>query len=584
MITRYADLLKTLEALPPVAPGHVRIYRGQTADYPTLTPTGLRNTPKARDEVWPLYATLLAQDVAQLRSDPDYVGEDLYLFIFWAQAIKQHYGPGTDFLDVTRSPAIAAWFALHRYEPVEVTAAYGAPGAFDPERDTLAIHSFARYRPHAEAPGYIYVLDVPRPDATPDLGHGSLIDLSLAPKAFSESPRIRAQEACLLHATRESSDGDLRSFVVGGTPIAIGWPLEGCKEVQWPTERVFPGARIDDWYARFVALPLVPALGPKADVTRFGHPMQVSLYMPDRSPDDFEDLRQRMISLPPPLVFPTMAAEVRNDPERSHDPIWARLSEATRILMEGPVLYATPPIDSGFWNLGLLAGDLTPAAPLYDFVSGKIIGEGSLENVFFEFSPLENAGWERFEQPGNELSLTRGIWLLRDGLDWLATLVIQDLPGGPVATAGPVRIRYDRASGFTMSPSARDTFRPLAAMPIIARPFVKALSLVRDLSPRWKLAATTALQTDAGSAHQSFIVPVHHALGDLMSLRDLGGVIAQYCVLRRHQGAQLFFGGAPASEAAGGLRISGPVPFSSMDADQLRTDARAVIARLEAGN
>ena len=50
------------------------------------------------------------------------LADDVGLTVYWVRAIKQHYGPGTEYLDVSRSPEVAVWFALHRGEPEEAVS------------------------------------------------------------------------------------------------------------------------------------------------------------------------------------------------------------------------------------------------------------------------------------------------------------------------------------------------------------------------------------------------------------------------------------------------------------------------------
>jgi len=72
--------------------------------------------------------------------------------------------------------------------------------------------------------------------AATDLEDGTIFDLALAPPAFSSSPRIRAQQACLMYANSEVDGGDLSSLLVPGTPLTVAWPLEGCPALERSTK------------------------------------------------------------------------------------------------------------------------------------------------------------------------------------------------------------------------------------------------------------------------------------------------------------------------------------------------------------
>jgi hypothetical protein len=108
VITTYPELLDALARLPYPPVGHLRVFRGENRDFGNMIPTALR-TEGRPDMIWPIHASRLAKDIAG--SDPHSVDDDLSRLLLWVHAIKQHYGPGTEFLDVTHSPAVAAWFA-----------------------------------------------------------------------------------------------------------------------------------------------------------------------------------------------------------------------------------------------------------------------------------------------------------------------------------------------------------------------------------------------------------------------------------------------------------------------------------------
>ena len=291
VISTYAGLLDALRSLPPPAKGRIRVFRGQNQAYPTMTPTALR-TATGEDWIWPFYARWLstAGSLADLRADlADHskatavrrTDDSGYVdaMLLWVRAIKQHYGPGTEFLDVTHSVGIAAWFALHALQPEQIRVNIAPPGEPDPWTQVLGGHTFMRHIPF-KGPAILYAIDAIAGGSTKDLEHGMIFDLALAPPQFSSSARIRAQQACLVYADRNVDNGDLASFIVPGTPLRIAWPLAGCAEVRWTTNQVFPAPREDDWYARFVAIPLAPDLDASRTESVLDHPINLTLYIP----------------------------------------------------------------------------------------------------------------------------------------------------------------------------------------------------------------------------------------------------------------------------------------------------------------
>jgi hypothetical protein len=97
------------------------VFSGQNHDHDSMIPTGLRtqaHTPLRR--IWQVYSHYVAEDI--WRSLPEQIGlpdlsDDLDkilsprkgipqdqkwdVFEIWLEAIAQHYGPGSKFLDVT---------------------------------------------------------------------------------------------------------------------------------------------------------------------------------------------------------------------------------------------------------------------------------------------------------------------------------------------------------------------------------------------------------------------------------------------------------------------------------------------------
>lgn len=594
-IRSFAELQAALQALPAPAPGRIRVFRGQTADYGSMTPTALRAAERP-DMIWPLYAGKLADalghgrrrdaDDAEDAEDADVGGTDLDTYLLWVRAIKQHYGPGTEFLDVTHSPGVAAWFALHDTQIVTVRAAYGPPGPFNPHTDVYGEHDFVKHVAHRAVPGWLYVFDAIDGTGAGDLEHGTVFDLALAPEVFSSSTRIRAQQACLLHADREVDGGDLSAFYVPGTPLRIGWPLEGCAEVGWTTNDLFPPAPEDAWYAKFVAVPLAPDLPRSTERTVYAHPINVTLYLPqgtDRSDDErlLEDLTYRFVTQHPPLLFATLLEEAATTPagDQQEAALAAALGQATALLLEGPMMSTIAPVSK--LNRGLLATSLADAAPCRDLVAGSSAGTADLTNVFVELSALDSSGWELAGHAEGEWVL-RGLWLRREGGKF-SFAFWADGSGHALRRAGPVAIAH-LASGTwafipdTAPPGSAGT--PLEDIPELERAFVKALSLVRSLGPRWKLSASAQYEMDDGGDRMVSFANVEWALGEIVRLDGLAEPLARYHVLRQWGTDEPYYGGArPDSPAIGGaLRVHGE-PYALVDPSELLQAAAELAQR-----
>jgi tetratricopeptide (TPR) repeat protein len=544
-----------------------------------MIPTALRG-PDTADVIWPLYASKLADAIgASAGVSADEGGDDLDTILLWVEAIKQHYGPGTAFLDVTHSLGIAAWFALHQLEWVESQAVYGPPGPYDPRTDSIGLHMFGRHLPFEGDAAFLYVMDARSGTAAHERAHGTLFDLALAPSAFSSSARIRAQEACLIFASADVDGGDLKSLFVPGTPFRIARPLEGCPQVNWSTNQLFPPASEDDWYARFVAVPLVPNLRRSQAHTVFDHPIAVTLYVPDGAGEVedralLDDLSYRFVVPRPPLFYADLATSSQ---AWLHGQLAEAFADATPLLLEGPMMTVLPPIER--INSGLLLTGLADSAPVADFVSGKPAGEVTLNNVFIEVSALDAAGWETAESESTAVEVIRGIWLVRENDAFRLMVFVR---GQSDYTIGPVEIAFDGASSSYLlrggAPGAR--WLPLRDFDLIERAFIKALTFVRALSPCWKLSASAQLEVgQAGGRHRSF-ARCEWALGEILSLRRLKGPVGFYYALRQWGRDEPFYGDvrleSPATE--GGLTAEGQ-PFARIRADELLESVATELAR-----
>ena len=539
-----------------------------------MKPTGLRTAMGVTDEAWMFYSEELARDCCRVAGEDDaYIGDSLDRAVFWTEAIKQHYGPGTRYLDVTHSLGVAAWFALHKSESVKADAVYGADGPFDPTRDVVAEHTFVRYREEKESPGWIFVFDVPEYSQINKQEHGVMVDLAGAPKAFSSSLRIKVQHACLLYADKDVSEGDLSSFFVPGTPVQVGWPLDGAPEVQFSVEDIYPSPARDDWYARFVSIPLRPQFDRERRKAYFAHPIRVGLYYPDDE-SKLQETSGKFICIPPHLLFNDLLTNAPDDLEAAVS-AWTpgRLADSTPIRLEGPLGIVLPSPDSNLWNQELLSGDMTEFAPVYDYLGGAEVARASLRNVFFELSPLENAGWERVESPSGGQVVFRGVWLVRDGEKFSVSLFVQELPNTRMGRIGPLRVRFELTGKIFEfeTPAEPHRWLPVTEYRPLARMLFKTVSSLRDLSPGLKVDQCPSL-TVGGDGEWTYLVKTKVALASLASLSGFGKPYSRYHLLLQKGDTKRFFGGANPNHPGfkGSLEVRSCGPFSQVDAQELK--------------
>jgi hypothetical protein len=352
---------------------------------------------------------------------------------------------------------------------------------------------------------------------------------------------------------------------VPGTPLQIAWPLDGCPEVWWPTNRVFPAPREDDWYARFVAIPLAPNLEASQTETVLDHPIKLTLYIPQGAGETednahVQDLIERFRIPAPPLLHPTLTD--------LNVPALRGLADATWLYLEGPILSTRPLLTET--NIPMLASGLTATAPAADYVTGEPAGVVTLENVFIEISALDEPYWEAFNRERPAISIIRGLWLVRDGDRFTLTTFMRDIATDDQIVLGPTEIVFDRKTDSYRARGAAKgaPWRPLQhrELPNLDYNFAIALSLVRSLCPVWKPGSWPLLTIDPGGKNSTSLVALEWALGEILSLRGLSGPISSYHALRQWGTDEPFYGVVgDRSPALGGI-----VQFSGQTFAEMR--------------
>jgi hypothetical protein len=222
--------------------------------------------------------------------------------------------------------------------------------------------------------------------------------------------------------------------------------MDGCDYIIEPVSTVFPTVNDDEWYDRLTCVPWTNRLSVDHGTVAIAPAVPVNLFA-EGTID--EGLLSRLIVVPPHNVRKSVLEEIAWCSDPPH-PLLKKcgLADATRILLEAPVLSTTPSIESGAWNEGLLVEGV-PAS-----VDVRINGSESrvdLTNVFVEFSPLERVGWEKVERGEPMTALVRGLWLVRDDDDgYVMSLFLQNLPEGIIAGFGGIEVRYEQRANRLM--------------------------------------------------------------------------------------------------------------------------------------
>jgi hypothetical protein len=491
----YVELDSYIDSLPPPEPRHIRVFRGQYKDHENLKPTGVR-TPLRNEGVWRQYCKLLATEMLMrqgLSADEALSQSDLWAY--WYYAIVQHYGPGTHLLDVTHSLDVALWFALHRAitnKRINLQFQYTNPKSPGPTLDRK--DDWTSYEKWREAPGVLYIFDVPvwAPPGLP--AHGTLVDLARAPDVFTTSARIQVQRACLIAAdVNDCSGGDLKGCLAH-SPIEVEWPMIPCAVAELPESALFPSPKEDEWYARLLFLPVVHQLSHEEPHWRMGHPVPLTLYI--------EHLEASIYAiqfkpLQPPLLHPWLvlpALKMNLTDAAAHERS-ARFVSTVPILLEAPIFALHPEADDKSWNQEMLVRGLPEnLVGVVDLVSGELAGYGEdFRDVLFELSPLEIVGWTYLLKKGAEMIVQRAVHLVREHeLAWRMEVYLQRAPKEQIATH-VFAIRFDRSSRrFHIKQSNK--WKDISVHKLAAKTLFVALAILGDLSTDSKSRARAVLK------------------------------------------------------------------------------------------
>lgn len=475
IISDYSELLAAIDALPKPAAGMVRVFRGQTADYPKLVPSGLRKELRAMT-IWRVYSHHLYAALVQRWEEVSMW--DLQAFGVWFNAVAQHYGPGSDFLDVTYSLDIALWFALNKSRVVPCSGSIGPEGPPNPAVDHQTSMDLVGYDPWQDQNGgYVYVLDLPLWDGEGLARAGQVVDLSRAPEIFASSARMRAQAACLIYCrNQDSTPYDAREFLVEGTPLRVKRPMTGTSALDRRVADMYPSPMQDEWFARFLSVPMAYAAQPAPPTLQRSVPVVV--YYDKGNQRYLQEVHFHDVAIEPPLVHRVIPPLLEQS--SSHGP-------TTIVLLEAPMVFPYASADSDTWHHGLLWTDLPDHCAEYAFGNDTPVGEVPLSSVFFEFSLLEEIGWEQTLYTKSKIELLRGVWLRKNGKIIEAAVVQQLVPGGNVQMFGFFSLFYDAGKRRIMaSLPGNGGAVGIDEMESVGKSIIVALMLLRNLSPDLK--------------------------------------------------------------------------------------------------
>lgn len=480
VIDSYSTLEKRIRTLPPVKKGFRRVFRGQWRHYEKILPKVHRGGAFPR-ATWYPYAMMLSKALTK-RSDSANDWRHLYdserlARIVANDAVLQHYGAGSEYLDATHSLAVALWFALHKPStfqlPSEVVGAGDERFVFD-----ATVTSYSKN----PEPGVLYVFDV-KEWTGGERVHGLLFDISQVSTGGILSARAYRQSGCLIFA---DARGDLTDQLIT-SPISVAWPMRGAPADAFvPAEKLFPPPSQDEIYRAILDVPLVPDLSVQSSSRgiRTVHPLGMDIY----DCASINEIVERLGVLEYPCVLPDLKARIES---ASHDQPSMKLTSSHPLLKALPILFEAPIAAiraEAAWNTHLLLESLAERTRARTATRSSSIHDLDLRNVFVEFSPLEFDRWFEFEDPSKDFLLLRAIWFFRDSGRRIVMAFADSYSAGKgraLKQYGPYMIDMSANGSLVLTPisSVQPGNNDVA---ILKRGLFPVLTLLRDLEPSEK--------------------------------------------------------------------------------------------------
>ena len=342
-IDTYAELCEKIRDL--LGKHKTLVFRGQTAFHSAkLVPTGFREDPELRSfseyearqfqARWlhPIAATMvdLPRDsplgvVALGRSNRSGSSKlDLRSYGLTEetlQAILQHYGARSQYIDVTKSIDVALWFSHNRYCSAQIRTRTPSARSKAPLRSLEpAIYDAAWYEPawtkRQMEFGFLFVIAPrKRADSTvhPKLAHGDLVDLS----EMQLSGRMRRQQAGLVYVKGKSGgcSNDIAALVKAIYRFRL--PLPGTPALNWHTTDLFPPPSMDEFWATLLADLPFRKISPQA--TSSARLLRIPEYYNSgrcQESREWRDYRRCDVSITPSFLFHSLRTAKNVDGSR----------------------------------------------------------------------------------------------------------------------------------------------------------------------------------------------------------------------------------------------------------------------------
>ncbi len=483
-------LREFLKSLNKVEKGFTRVYRGQTQKRDTVQASAHRNVKIERRNQWNFYCGLVVEYLLNKEGskEPSSIKSidnvnDFEIFYFWVKALSQHYGPGTEYLDLTHSLKVALWFAFNCIERTTYFNYSGQPGEML-NTDIVMQSELVGYKP-TNHNGWLYIFDLPEAKGKLTRTHGEIVDvLNEAPNVFKNATRLSVQDACLAYCDPKDKDGDLTKFLVC-PPVEIDPTYLSILTNDLNTSVLFPSPDDDDWYKRFLQTPYLfagyskegkMAAVPSLPVTKYYH---LKLDLNDQY---FNSVLNQQIALAPLLIYPNQY--ISDQDKEAYE-------RALPILLASPLFYNCPPVESGKWHERLLwlnAGlSFSPDALTNPFSNENF-------NLHFEFSALEIPNWVEIDN-GESSEWIRSIWVraYNDNII-IVSIGLQTFPKGDMRFFD-MKLIFDSAQNKIVVQNLNSELTQLSNFVNFAKPIFVALAIIGDCLPGTKIKPYPMFET-----------------------------------------------------------------------------------------
>jgi len=161
---------------------------------------------------------------------------------------------------------------------------------------------------------------------------------------------------------------------------------------------------------------------------------------------------------------------------------------------------------------------------------------------------------------------------------------MQKYPNLLILREGPAEVRFSEEGNTFL---VKDTCVSDKWVPLVLSRwdscFIKVLTLLRDISPGWKMSPYPSFILDS-NGKQIYYVTIHDARANMINLRKVAGPLSMYHVLRWRDGTDAAYFGPEVGYpmfSDGAVKFYEETPFAQLDPRYLDSILQKFIAQRE---